>query len=285
MEQVPTTPIDPLAAFSSGSAATGHLNDDRSCNKCGYNLRGLPLTGNCSECGTPVEFSLRGFLLRFASPEYLTLLKRGLGLIVAGILLKLITIIIAFAVGITVGAIGQFVAALALVITAFDFVVSIMILTGYWMYTAPDPGYVGHELPSSARQVVRVTVIIQAAITGLLFAIQMIETLGVGAGRPLLGHIALALSVIALVSWAVQIFSAMRYTRWVASRIPDEKVVKQTRTYMWLLPLLFTVGAVLIVGPLLAIVLYWNMLDRVRKQIKAMLEPAAVAPKTVPPSV
>ena len=38
---------------------------------------------------------------------------------------------------------------------------------------------------------------------------------------------------------------------------------------MWLGPLLFTVGALCIgLGPLVAVVLYWNMLDWVRRDLK-----------------
>ena len=41
---------------------------------------------------------------------------------------------------------------------------------------------------------------------------------------------------------------------------------------MWLGPLLQTVGLLLIgLGPLIALVMYWNMLDVMRKHIKRIL--------------
>jgi hypothetical protein len=62
----------------------------------------------------------------------------------------------------------------------------------------------------------------------------------------------------------------MRYTRWVAGRVPDAHMVGRTKTYMWLLPLLYTVGILIIVGPLIALVMYWNLLDRLRKHLTSI---------------
>jgi hypothetical protein len=33
---------------------------------------------------------------------------------------------------------------------------------------------------------------------------------------------------------------------------------------------LYTVGALILIGPLIALVLYWNFLDRMRKHLKAI---------------
>ncbi|MFN0136318.1 MAG: hypothetical protein ACKVS9_09415 [Phycisphaerae bacterium] len=46
----------PVALFDS----TNHISFDAYCGECGQNLRGLPRSGNCPECGTPAMWSLRG---------------------------------------------------------------------------------------------------------------------------------------------------------------------------------------------------------------------------------
>lgn len=53
------------------------LDRDVPCQRCGYNLRGLPRSGRCPECGMPVEMSLNGDMLRYADPQWLSALVRG----------------------------------------------------------------------------------------------------------------------------------------------------------------------------------------------------------------
>ena len=45
--------------------AEGRVDEDITCRKCGYNLRGLPTDGACPECGSAVGHSTHGDLLRF----------------------------------------------------------------------------------------------------------------------------------------------------------------------------------------------------------------------------
>ena len=63
----------------------------------------------------------------------------------------------------------------------------------------------------------------------------------------------------------------MLYLRWLAPRLPDDEVDAWARRLMWLGPLLVTVGALIVVGPLIAMVLYWNLLDRVRRNLKQIM--------------
>lgn len=90
-----------------------------------------------------------------------------------------------------------------------------------------------------------------------------------------------ALGIVSVIAWAVLFFAVMRYTRWVAGRVPDQWIVRRTKTYMWLLPVLNTLGILLIgLGPIIALVLYWNLLDRLRKHTKSIV--ASGAPAALP---
>ncbi len=80
-----------------------------------------------------------------------------------------------------------------------------------------------------------------------------------------------SLGLLALGVSAVQFFAAMLYLRWLAPRLPDDEVDAWARRLMWLGPLLVTVGALIVVGPLIAMVLYWNLLDRVRRNLKQIM--------------
>jgi hypothetical protein len=47
------------------------------CASCGYVLLGLDANGKCPECGTPIDRSLRGDLLQFAKPSWVTRVALG----------------------------------------------------------------------------------------------------------------------------------------------------------------------------------------------------------------
>ena len=54
------------------------MDPDLACAVCNYNLQGLPLDGNCPECGHPIPHSLAAS--QFANPRHLRQLGRGLSL-------------------------------------------------------------------------------------------------------------------------------------------------------------------------------------------------------------
>lgn len=47
------SPVDPRILRKHANAAL--IEDNRSCARCGYSLRGLPAGGRCPECGTPIR--------------------------------------------------------------------------------------------------------------------------------------------------------------------------------------------------------------------------------------
>ncbi|MEM7228636.1 MAG: hypothetical protein AAF432_07455 [Planctomycetota bacterium] len=71
MEQTNSTPV-----------ASEHLGI--ACVSCGYSLRGLDESDMCPECGTAVEKSLIGNLLKHADPSWVRVLYRGITLIAYG---------------------------------------------------------------------------------------------------------------------------------------------------------------------------------------------------------
>src|SRR5438876_3717954 len=78
-------PPMPEVTDDSGTVAT-----DIACRKCGYNLRGLPISGRCPECGTPVGLSVKGDLLRFSDPGWLRALRRGVNFIIGAVVVAIL---------------------------------------------------------------------------------------------------------------------------------------------------------------------------------------------------
>lgn len=247
----------------------------RRCCKCAYELTGLPMSGSCPECGTPVEASLRGFVLEYAHPDYLKKLKSGLEYVLNGILCSVVLIVLAAAVPFLLASLrSPSMSAFQMISQGLQFLVTMIILFGYFKYTEPDPSYTGFEKPNSARTVLRIAIAVQAGCVAVQLLLTAVLLNTGGAGMTSLFSILLlgGLGLVSLAASATQYFAAIRYTRWLASRVPDDYVVRRTKTYMWLLPVLVTVGALVLIGPLIALIMYWNLLHRMRKHIKSILE-------------
>lgn len=279
---------------------------DRPCVGCGYNLRGLRSDGACPECGKPVADSLRGDLLRFAAPEYLASLHRGVFLVVASIIAQIISMMLIFIASVVGAAltaggggggakVAGFLAVFPTIGGGLSVLFTFVTLFGWWKLSEPDPGYTGRDDGSKSRLWLRILVIVQAtgAVVNYIFSIlfpMAIPALlaglggagpggaGGGAGGGAMAGAAIGLGIVAIViailsglAWAAAFFLQMIYVRWLAVRVPDEWIDKRAKLLLWLGPLLYVVGSLCIgLGPLIALILYWNMLDRLRKGIKAV---------------
>lgn len=241
---------------------------DTACSGCSYNLIGLPLAANCPECAMPIGQTLRGRLLPYASPEYRHEVQAGLGLVLNGTLLMIVLLVVTFAVAIVqlgVGARG--------ILEIAQFGISLMILLGYWRYTTPDPGFALTEQSNSARVVARVAVAV-AAVCMLITSVGrfMLAPLP-GAAPEIRGALAIVVvgaAFLYTIAWLVQFFAIMTYTAWIAGRVPDADIEKKARRYRWLLPVVYLLGSLIVIGPLIALVMYWNLLHKLRRQIQAM---------------
>jgi hypothetical protein len=80
-------PQNAQPASSVEPATNAYVPTDLTCRQCGYNLYTLALVGVCPECGCPVEHSLRGFLLKYAAPEWIRRVARGSLLLVIAVAL------------------------------------------------------------------------------------------------------------------------------------------------------------------------------------------------------
>ena len=244
------------------------------CFKCAYDLRGLQLDGKCPECGELVAHSLRGTLLQFADKEYIAQITSGVSLVLNAILLMVIAMVLGVAASAIGAASGVAPGSIQLVVSVMTFGIAIMSCVGYFKFATPDPGFTGTEYPDTARKIIRFVVVLQIAIAVIQFVTGMLSMAAIGSGAGGFGSIlilgALVLGLGSLVAWVVLIISVMNYLHWLAKRIPDAHIERRSKMYRWLLPVIYVVGALVVIGPLIALVMYWNLLDRLRKHLKSI---------------
>jgi hypothetical protein len=258
---------------------------DIPCSKCGYNLHGLDPKGVCPECGAPISESMVGRLLVFSAPDYVASLHRGVFLIVTVILLQFLASFVGFGAVLALqqGAVGASVVQTVVgTMQLGQLALSVALWVGWWMFSAPDPAVrTGMDSGDKPRQWVRIAVAASAIVTLITTISEFVGAppvaAPIGKGGPAgAAVVGVLIGLFGLAVTAVKFFASMMYLGWLGPRLPDPAVVTKARSYMWQLPIWTTVGALLCgLGPLIALVLYWNLLDQVRKDLKRVREEQA----------
>jgi hypothetical protein len=245
------------------------------CARCGYDLTGLDDDGACPECGASIEISRSGALLRHASPEYLKALHWGAFLAPTSILVMLLGGIGAFGMSIA-SAMLQSSVGMVLGLLLFLLIPAGAIgwMVGWWKLSTRDPIFDELEETSSARKWSRLYLIGYLALLGGAFSVGWLPGLlggglhgGSGAWLALMIMLAYLGSMVMLV---LQYIYSMLYIRWLALRIPRRNMAQWAKTLTWLGPLVYIVGSIAIIGPLIALGFYWSVLDNMRQEIKAI---------------
>lgn len=238
---------------------------DAWCNACGYNLLGLPFAGVCPECGKPVEQSFRSDMLADCEPAHISTLLRGITFVLNGILGMVALEIFGRGVGMISVAAGRKIPPMGFTVASdsIDVVLKGIILYGWWTFSTLDPAYTGRNDASQSRTWIR-NLLIVSIPTSILSMV-------VGFVAPTMRGLIFAMFVVSAAIWIARFFFEMSYVRWLAPRIPNQKAAKRAKLLLWLGPILVTVGFFACgIGPLIALILYWNLLDWVRQDLRAI---------------
>jgi hypothetical protein len=252
------------------------MTESRPCIRCAYDLKGLLSSGNCPECGTPVERSLRGDLIAYSDEAYQQQLLRGVTLIMAGILLSMISVFVAFALGALLRS-GS-----SILVLISSLVASAISYYGYYLYSSPDPGQLSTNRGEQPRRILRIALVVAIVANLAQFGLTLLSPAVALPASPAAGFrglsgLQLAASLAGGVAWLVQFFAVMLYTKWLAPRIPSERVFNRAKLLIWLGPLL-GVLFFCVLAPLIALIMYYNMFSWIRKDL------VAIRAGRVPPS-
>lgn len=138
--------------------ASGYLDEDRACARCGYNLRGLKQDSSCPECALHVRDSLMPENLCFADPRWLRTVCRGLGLVAVALVASTGSVLLSAAVAVLELPgdelpLTPYVAAGAAVICGVGMLVGIL---GMIMASTPDPAETRAQNRGTARRWTRI---------------------------------------------------------------------------------------------------------------------------------
>jgi MFS family permease len=216
------------------------VETDVPCQRCGYNLRGLPRCGRCPECGAPVIVALHEDWITLADPEWLRAVALGCKWILGG-----------FAWGLAVCG--------ALSLVAFGFLIvsdtppwilaSLVVVAacaicciarGLWLFASPHPRLASGDPIETPRRFVRGGII----LTVLTLSSSFVATV---AGHPIMSMTLWLMGAPFGLGGVVTGWTLGTYTAEVAHRAGENDCARTVRKYRWghlLSCLLFTAGSV-----------------------------------------
>jgi hypothetical protein len=194
-----------------------------------YSLRALPMDGRCPECGTPVVESVTdGILARCAPAE----IRRT-----AGAMRFVLWATLGFVAAAAFGNLARLtpVASVDALVRHARIQMSIELLAGlvlaaaHWQLGRPIPGCGNHV--SGVRREYR------ASVAGVVIVQLAVIAMRVASPFPLAGPGRTALQLatwVGNVAFALAVVTFLAYARELASRVPNERLVKSARQLFWL---------------------------------------------------
>lgn len=244
---------------------------DRACLHCGYDLTSLRSDRECPECGTPVERSLRGRLLRYSAPEHVAKLHKGVLLAEIAAVGSAAVLMLTLASFVVVAVMGWSESIALAIGKPLELLVGIVSIVGWWLFSTPEASPLGEDPAIGARKLLRISMVVElaAALASFVLFLVFVDFRSAAMWTaPSATQLEDSLFIAGQCMWLLRFFTSLIYLRTVAIRFPDAKLYRTAKLFLWLAPLLtvFTCG----IGLIVVYVMYIVMLERTRTILKAM---------------
>lgn len=227
----------------------GRIDEALSCLHCGDALRGLSPDTTCPGCGKPVADSVRGDLLRFQSPSWLTQISGGLLVVAVGIVLALACGSIRFAQ--LVAAAGHLPEGLVSVLGHIEqmpptmwmllYVLPTVVTgVGLWFVAARQPLDFAPEPPMTWRRAAQWLAAGAAGLAVLMFVADGLAS-GWGTVPGLRTRVRLPWMFTIHVIWVAAVLATHVYAASLARRAPDLRLTRGILRGAWITTLALTV--------------------------------------------
>lgn len=209
--------------------------------------------------------------LAASPPRYIRTLASGLRYVNVGVtmqaLLPVCFIIMSTAIHVTVNLTILASTTSDLLYTGLGTLASFIAAVGWWRVSERDPSLRDNDPSNAVRSAIRqlmvfgVVVALANAVFGLTGSLSQTQPSATTATMVRTGKFT-AITVI-----AVQFFYAMRYLKMIALRTNDQALAREVMNTRKTIVLYFTVGWLIIIGPLLGLIAYARIISNVRQAV------------------
>lgn len=243
------------------------------CIVCDYDLSATNPSDNCPECGTPVTYSTGRDALGAVPTEQLRSVHTGFRLVTNLILLYIVSMILSMvAIFYVIGNTPDDYYTVTVIAAIINNGLIFGIIYGWFRITPllenlPTP----MDAPDK-RSFVRITLWVFAATTAVSLIYGLIPS--DPNAQPSTIDIIYGLFMLfsALVMLVLFIANVM-YIGWFARLVRNRKMAKRAKHFVWYGPLIAVVGFfILFLGPLITLILYWNMIEYTRRDLKKIIQ-------------
>lgn len=274
------------------------------CSNCNYNLTGLDLAGNCPECGdlilqkcfwcdydltntnpdtncpecgVPATTSIGQGVLATTPLDLLKTIHKGFRLATILILVYIVWVVVAMVGFMSIAFDPKHYNLMGTSASIITNTIIFGIIFGWWKIASPIPGLPEDVDGSDRRGFLKATLIAFAIITAISMLVSFIPTnQDPDAPFTTIEYVMLGGQLISFVVMIAMYIAQLRYLQWFAKLVNNTKMHKRAKHMIWSGPLIFCVGFFLILlGPLIVLILYWNMIEYLRRDVKKIIKSKA----------
>ena len=250
----------------------------QTCFWCDYDLTNTDPNSNCPECGVPATASIGHGILAPVPIETLRTVHTGMRMATTLVLVYIVTAI-TFTITAVWATSSLTNAQTYWVVVAGPTINNLILLAitlGWWKISTPLPNIPSLVEAIDRRTFLKVMIFVFAAITGVSMIMSYIPTdYDPMAKTTTLDVINGIIGLIAIIIMLLFFIAQVRYIGWIAKLVRNKKMEKRAKHLVWSGPIISIVGTFLLfLGPLIILILYWNMIEYTRRDLKKIIKAA-----------